>query len=622
MATAKFERIIATDFFPHYQGQAPADYERALETHVDRLRRRGVTHVMVNQAAVSIPLAMYPENSYFGFCAYGPGPDKYVTSTYNAGLFSEELLELNRRMLLHNVNLARKYGFRCAMRCVEPTFMLESFFLRHPALRGPRVDNPACSTMPVYALCPLLPEVQDHYRQLVRNLLTLAPEIDELHIFTNDSGGGVCHSSHLYSGPNGPNHCRQVLPGRQAQVFCTTLVEGGRTVNPGFRAVMTSGLSPKEKRDFAGGMTPGVASSVYSALAWGGGLEDRWGTQTIGPAVYGSPVERQKIRAWQYADYAARVRQIQANGGIVYANYNSDYYSGDDPRPYETHEIVCQLLEWGVQNVIGGVPGGTPYSVNTAVFKHAVEHGRVPSDQAVMEIARSWVGEALAPALCAAWRLNDTVAREQPLPNAGHLLQIWAYIRYMPIVPDEGKLQPSDLDYFQHALKSYDTKMKEQQGGVWRILHYGPELKAAYLRQFETVVFPKLEEALAILDGLLARPGVTAEQAACFAEQRGAIAGVLREHRHNYHWIAASLYRMAGETAPPGTPSLPEIIRREIALLAEIERAAGRDPEANPRLRLMRAHIDDPIQTVDLSAYPRSVHLGTAGWEGAHEIKD
>jgi hypothetical protein len=609
----KIERIIASDFFPYYRGQSPAEYERALEAHVERLHRRGVTHVMVNAAMVNIPLAMVPDNPYFGFGAYGPGPDKYVTSSYNRGIYAEELLALNREMLLHNVNLAKKYGFRGAMRCVEPVFMMESFFKRWPQLRGPRVDNPACSTDPVYALCPMLEETQDHYQQLIRNLLTLAPEIDEMHIFTNDSGGGVCHSSHLYSGPNGPQLCRHASPGEQARVFCQTLVEGGRTVNPGFRVVMTSGLSPKEKRDFAQEFPAGVASSVYGAFAWGGGMEDRWGTQAAGPKVYGNPDERAKVRGWQYADHEARIRQIQEHGGIVYANYNSDYYSGDDPRPYETHEIICQLLDWGVTNIIGGAPGSYQYSANTAVFRHALAHGRVPTPQAVAEIAREWVGEALASTLCQVWQLNDVVAREQPLPNAGHLLQIWAYIRHMPIVPDETQLAAGDLDYFSGALQSYDTKMKEQQGGVWRILHNGQALKEAYLRQFQAVVFPKLEEALGLLDGLLAGE-LTDAQRQCLTEQRTAIAGVLVEHRHNYHWLAASLHRIAGETAPEWVPSLREIIQ------AEIDLYAAKMPDS-PRLALMRAHIDDPAVRVDLSAFPLSVHAEMASWEGAHEIE-
>ena len=615
------ERIIASDFFPLYRDQSPADYEREVEEHVERLKRRGVTHVMVNQGLVSIPRAMEPENPYFAFSSYGFALDQFVSSSYNEGIYYEGLLAENRRLLLHNAALARKYGFRCAIRCVEPTFMMERFFQRHPAMRGPRVDNPSCSTMPVFALCPMMPETQDHYRQLMHKMLALVPEIDEMHIFTNDSGGGVCYSSHLYSGANGPGHCHDVPTGRQAQVFCHALVEGGRTVNPAFRVVMTSGLSPKEKEDFVRDMPEGTASSVYGAFAWGGGLEDRWATQAVGPVIFNNPAERKIARAWQYADYETRIRQVKEQGGTVYANYNSDYYTGDDPRPYETHEIVCQLLDWGVTNIIGGVPGTSIYSANTAVFLDAAAKGRRPVEEVVQDIATAWVGAELAPALCDAWRLNDAAARELPIPHAGHLLCIWAYIRNMPIVPDEGQLADGDLDYFRQELQSYDTKMREQAGGVWRILHYGPELKVQYLRQYDEVVFPRLRQAIGILDALLARPTLTSAQRECLAIQRGDIAGVLREHRHFYHWIAAALYRIAGETAPAGLPSLPELIQAEIDLYAEVERAAGHDPDAHPRLRLMRIHRDDAIVPVDLSAFPISTHRGLRGWTGAHEAE-
>ncbi|MHB9133735.1 MAG: hypothetical protein ACYDBB_21945 [Armatimonadota bacterium] len=619
----RIDRIIASDFFPSYQpGQDPAEFMRGVERHVALLKQRGVTHVMVNQGLLSIPLAMEPDNAYYSFCTYGHALDKYVTSSYNEGIYFEGLLAENRKLLLYQAEMARKYGFRCAIRCVEPTFIMESFYKRHPQLRGPRVDNPSCSISPVFALCPMLAEVQDHYSQLMRKMLELVPEIDEMHIFTNDSGGGFCHSTHLYSGPNGPQLCRKTPTGKQAQVFVKTLVDAGRQVNPDFRAVMTSGLSPKEKKDFVEGIPDGAASSVYGAFAWGGGLEDRWGTQQNGPRVFEDPAERQRVRDWQYGDYKARVDQIKENGGIVYASYNSDYYTFDDPRPYETHEVICQLLEWGVTNIIGGGPGGSPYSANTAIIRHAIEHGRVPTEQAVRELAEGWVGAELAPQLLEAWQLNDTTARQYPVPPAGHLLNIWALINHAPIVPDETLLGEHDLDYFLHELKNYDTVMKEQQGGAWRILHYGTEMKLSYIQRFEAVVFPALDKALTILDGVLAKPDLTAAQRECFAEQRGQIAEFRYRMKHHYHWIVASLHRIAGDTAPTNVPSLRDAIQGEIALCEARDRAHGKDPAANPRIRLMKAHLNDPVRKVDLSEFPMSVHEGLEVCDGAHEIEE
>ena len=100
--TARIERLISGDFLPLYRGQAIEAYQAQVAAHMATLRRKGATHVMVNQAVCSIPWAMDPENSYLRFTTYGHTPDKFVTSTYNIGIYHEELLEANRRLLLQN----------------------------------------------------------------------------------------------------------------------------------------------------------------------------------------------------------------------------------------------------------------------------------------------------------------------------------------------------------------------------------------------------------------------------------------------------------------------------------------------------------------------------------------
>lgn len=616
MAT-KIDRIIGG-------GLMASDYadagEGVLEKRVEALKRAGVTHLVVNQALVSIPWVMDPENSYLRFTTLGPTPDQFVTSSYNIGLFHDSLLAQNRKLLLNNAALARKYGFRCAILCVEMTFMPESFFRRYPSLRGARVDNPACSTTPLFALCPMLPEVQDHYGQLIKGMLELVPEIDEMHIFTNDSGAGFCYSSHLYAGANGPYHCKDIPTGEQAQVFAKTLINAAREINPRFRVVMTSGLSPKEKYDFIRNAPDGAASSVYGAFAWGAGLEDWWGTQAVGPKVFNNPDERAIVRAWQYADYETRVRQIREQGGLVYANYSPYYYAGDDPRPWETHEIMCKLLEWGVTNLIGGAGGGN-YSANGAVLLDAISNGIRPTDQVVRELAEKWVGPELAPQLLEVWRLTELVAREKPVPPAGHSFPHQPLATNMPIVPDEERLDEHDLDYFLTPVLRDQTKMKSHQGGIWRVVNYDHDDKVAYLRQYETVVFPAYAKALALLEEMLARPNLTDDQRACLLVQKKSFDGISDVFRRQCNWIQASFYKLLGETVPPGTPSYREIIQAEIAVSIAMLTARGKNPDDDPRIRLMRAHLDDPIRQIDLTEFPKNCHLGTAGWTGAHEVK-
>ncbi|MHB9131776.1 MAG: hypothetical protein ACYDBB_11895 [Armatimonadota bacterium] len=618
MATPRIERLIAQHFFPTYANEEPEEYYRKVEEYVAVLKRKGATHVMVNEAVVSIPWAMDPTNSYLRFSTYGHTPDKFVASTYSVDIYHEPLMAKNRELLLKNVKLARQYGFRCAIRCVEPTFMPESFFQRYPDLRGPRVDNPACSTKPLYALCPMVPQVQDHYRQLIRKLLELAPEIDEMHLFTNDSGAGVCYSTHMYAGPNGPWHCHQTPPGKQAQVFARVLAEAGREINTDFRVVMTSGLGPKEKEDFIEGSPEGVTSSVYGAFAWGGGLEDRWGTMAVGPAVFDNPTEREKVRAWALADYRARIEPLKKAGCPVYASYNSNYYNSDDPRPYETHSIICTLLEMGVTSIIGGGPGVTPYSVNTAVIRRAMEQGSEPAEVAVTAVATAWVGADFAPALCEVWRLTDHVSSEAPvLAAGGHAVMNNPLIRHMPIVPDEGLLGEDDLAYFMTPVLEDKLKMRPHQGGVWRILHYDTDVLLAYIRQYESVVFPSLTSALASLNEMLATDNLPGTARACLAEQRENVADQDFAHRRLYHLLLAALHKIAGHAIPGDIPSLAEIIDREIAL----QDAAVQQADT-PRIRLMREHRHDPLQRVDLSEFPTHRHTGTAGWEGAHERRE
>ena len=180
--TPRIERVINGSFFPRYTGGDVRAHEAAIARHAEELHRAAATHVVVNDAPLSILQVMDPENSYLRFTTYGHSPDKFVASTWNEGIYHPSILEQNRQALLYQARLAKAHGFRCWVRCTEMTLMPESFFQRHPSLRGPRVDNPACSTSPRFALCPMVPEVQDHYRQLITKLLQLCPEIDELQI--------------------------------------------------------------------------------------------------------------------------------------------------------------------------------------------------------------------------------------------------------------------------------------------------------------------------------------------------------------------------------------------------------------------------------------------------------
>jgi len=625
VSTARIERVLVGGPFPRFAGEDPAAYWAKVEQHAEKLHRCGVTHVMINDAIASIPWLMDPENSYLRFTTYGYTPDKYVTSTYNDGLYHPDILEENRKLLLWNAQLAKKYGFRCWVRCVEMTFMPESFFQRYPELRGPRVDNPACSTTPLFALCPEVPAVQDHYHQLTANLLKLVPEIDELHIFSCDSGGGFCYSEHLYSGPNGPCHCRKIPTGKQAQTFCRTLINAGRTINPEFRVVMTSGLLPRERKDLLDGAPEGLAVSVYGAFAWGGGLEDRWANMAVGPDIH-KPEVRAEARAWQDADTKARIDDVlNAGNGTVYINYNPDYYGGpsDAPCPYQTHEIMMKYLSWGACNITGGASGSSKYNANSAIFVQATRDGQQDTTAAVRKLAVSWVGEARADQLCQVWRLSEVADREWPMPGGGgHSFFCQPLLMAGPIIPNPDLLGQHDLDYFLTPVVRDQEKMSSGQGGAWRFLHYRDDIKRYVIRQLEEVTLPADEQALALLETMLADPSLSAEQRACLETQRSEI-GIHRCYMASIrNWFQASYHVCAGSQPYAGLPSLPEIIQQEIDTCQRShEYAGGTGSLDTPRQRLLIAHKNDPAKQVDLRKFPYHEYMGLNHWEGAHLVK-
>ncbi|MHB9133237.1 MAG: hypothetical protein ACYDBB_19380 [Armatimonadota bacterium] len=622
VTTTRIERVLVGGSFPRFTGEDPATYWDKVERHAEKLHRCGATHVMINEAIVSIPWVMDPENSYLRFSTYGHTPDKFVTSTYNEGLFHDSILEENRKLLLWNAKLAKQYGFRCWVRCVEMTFMPESFFRRYPDLRGPRVDNPACSTTPLFALCPEVPEVQDHYRQLTVNLLKLVPEIDEMHIFTCDSGGGFCYSKHLYSGSNGPVHCQHIPTGKQAQTYCRTLINAGREVNPDFRVVMTSGLLPDERKDLLDGAPEGLAVSVFGAFAWGGGMEDRWANMAVGPEIH-QPEVRAAARAWQDADMKTRIDDVLAAGnGSVYISYNPDYYGGpsDAPCPYQTHEVMMKYLQWGARSVIGGASGNGKYSANSGIFVQATRDGVMDTDAAVRKLAATWVGDARADKLCEAWRLSELADREWPMPAAGgHSFYCQPLTMAGPIIPNADLLGEHDLDYYLTPVVRDQQKMKSHQGGVWRILHYRDEIKRYVIRQLEEVTLPTDDKALAIIEEMLADSTLTAEQRECLLTQRSEI-GIHRCFMACVrNWFQASYHVCAGSAPYAGLPSLPEIIQQEIDTQQRwYEYGGGAGQLASPRQRLMIAHKDDPVKQVDLREFPYHEYLGLNHWPGAH----
>ena len=122
--------------------------------------------------------------------------------------------------------ILEKYGMKGVFVTWDPSWMPECVFEAHPDWRGPRVDHPRRTKHKRFAMCMDHPEVLALYRDTVRRLLAMIPCVDTFHVLTNDSGAGMCWSSHLYNSPNGPAACRHISMGERVATFLDNIRQG------------------------------------------------------------------------------------------------------------------------------------------------------------------------------------------------------------------------------------------------------------------------------------------------------------------------------------------------------------------------------------------------------------
>ncbi|HLF19289.1 MAG TPA: hypothetical protein VI704_00715, partial [Bacteroidota bacterium] len=171
------------------------------EDYMAQLAEQGFTHVTVNGLGVDRPFESGPPGDvYSWFYDYSPDLDQFVDSTLLKGFYPVEYLKANLNFLTRNAALALKNGLIPGLHLNSPRSMPEAFWQKHPYLRGARVDHPRESFLPRYTLVMVHPVVQQHYRELVRKILSEVPQIGFMHVWTNDSGAGFEFTSSLYAG--------------------------------------------------------------------------------------------------------------------------------------------------------------------------------------------------------------------------------------------------------------------------------------------------------------------------------------------------------------------------------------------------------------------------------------
>ncbi|HPQ47249.1 MAG TPA: hypothetical protein PLP30_07775 [Clostridia bacterium] len=131
----------------------------------------------------------------------------------------------NLDLIIKRSRILEKYGLKGSFHMKEPAYLPEEVFTEHPEWRGPRCDHPRRAKNHYFSPCIDRDDILAMYEKAMYKLCSAA-NIEYFHIFTNDSGGGLCWSTGLYTGKNGPEWCRSIPMNKRVGKFLDTLKRG------------------------------------------------------------------------------------------------------------------------------------------------------------------------------------------------------------------------------------------------------------------------------------------------------------------------------------------------------------------------------------------------------------
>jgi hypothetical protein len=422
----------------------------------DRLARlvksKGFEYMACGTLAELTQEQIYDEKDFWlRWAIQSPGLMKIVETPLINGIFSKAHIEKNAALLREKSKILARHGLRGVVDLLEPQILPESFYEKHPNLRGARCDNPCYARNPYYSPCVDQQEVLDHYREAVRGLLDLGPEVAVLSFCTNDSGAGVCWCSGLYPGRNGPDECKDVAMGARMRKWILAMQAGaadaGRNVEIFFRPLHFGKYEIHDVID----KLPRRTHVVFK--------------MSLSPnRCFILPENQEHIN---------RCRE-KKRGAALIADPTMGYQLWplcEKPLPYFILDMYREAAASGVTGVTGptlseGVEGvESPTTMATVMGLKQPPMDNVAIERAVMKIAAAQVGKRLAGVLADAWRDVDHALRLWPtwgdtnnflfLPNSV-MGDRWIL---RPIVPAPERLSEEDKAYFsKHRHMSRDRR--------------------------------------------------------------------------------------------------------------------------------------------------------------------
>jgi hypothetical protein len=431
-----------------------------LEAHIREAVRLGYTGMECNRfVGMKLLQQGHPGDPYPWYTYWGPSMDQFVSSSLFEGVFPADYLARNLADLKHVSETVESFGMKPIFTGYEPRFVPETFLQRRPDLRGPRVDHPLRSMTPRYSLCTDVPEVLEHYRMLARNLARAVPGIAEMRVIFHDSGAGLCWENGLYSGRNGPEHCRNVPMGERMRRFFLAIKDGWREGGCDIPVVAQPHSTSRGELDaFLDAVPKDIGLTAGNWASWSLSYQD--------------PLS---------VDRHILTRQRETGRRTIYFQQHFFGFDGaptsEFPLPFHLAARLERARGLGLDELdtLGGIvsPPIKQRSVMQEVYRRFLLEPETGPDLLVDRTASDLGGPDAAPILVSIWKdIRATV--EQNGNQIGFALGTeYASRRTLvrPLVPDASALSPDERDWwlrftFGGSLRFGHAHLFRAEGGL------------------------------------------------------------------------------------------------------------------------------------------------------------
>lgn len=526
------------------------------EEYFENVARQGYSHVEVNGLAYPVPYESGPKGEVLHrFYTYCPALDQFVTSFLNKGIYKDDYLQANLNLLKKYAELAMKYGLIPGLLCFEPRSVPDEIFEKYPMLRGARVDHPIRSFKPRYNLSIAHPIVQNHYREMMVNIMREVPALGFISIWSNDSGAGFEYTNSLYVGRNGGGYVIREWKGEKeiAEAAALNLVrylkilrDAGRSVNPEFRVLIRMEAFWHEHEHILEHLDHGIDVEVSSLLSKGWIL-------TYRHPVY-EDVSEVHTTVWHNrfsADEIPHIRTLNDRGAQVDFMYAAGAANNHEPLlgipfPYLIADKLKDLWKHEVGNiaVLGGITPASfaPYNINQEVFRAFQLNPDVDIDRVLLNKATDWAGDEYAETLKNVWKRCDDVFRAYPIP-------IWLYTAWgvwfrtlvRPLIPNIEAIPEKERSYYEDFLISppHNRARVDLRWDVgFELVDVARALQS--VSRMDNNVLPHLKTIIVSIEELLGET-LPAETEHCFRDLSDRLRGLLcwlRNQRNVAAWVA------------------------------------------------------------------------------------